>query len=103
MRSITYASSMADGFGKNDDWSGRSGAVECLCDRGRIELQQFAQSAGLQAIRTESKFTKVKYFQDIELARMTERHVRILLLAGRGGNAVGFLTLQTAWSFRPAA
>ena len=82
MRVITRASSEPGGIGKNDDWSGRPGAVECLRDRRRIELQQFAQSAGLQAIRTESKFSKVKYFQDIELARVTERHVRILLLAG---------------------
>jgi hypothetical protein len=71
MRCITCASSMPGGFGKDDDWSGVTGAVDRLRDCGRIEFQQFAQSAGLQAIRTKTKFTEVKYLQDIELARMT--------------------------------
>jgi len=102
MRVVTRASSVPGGFGKYDDRSGVPGAVDGLRDCGRIEFQQLAQSAGLQAIRTETEFTEVKDFQDIELARMTERHIRILLLAGQGGNAVSNFRQRTAWSFRPA-
>jgi hypothetical protein len=78
-----------------------SGAVDRLCDRRRIELQEFAQAPGFQAIRAQSELTQMKYVDDIELASMTEWHGRILLLAGRVGKSGTIFRQRVSWSFRP--